>query len=209
MDSDESTERSSPGPEPKVKRVIRDYELEGFDDRLVEGWLGEDGDRQSLRDLARELNKAILRAAMRESGIRPLDGEVENLYRLLTSDEVTSAQRTEAETRLERAGLDPGTLRRDFVSHQAVHTHLREHRGIRLPGSDEPGKKTRTAENIQKIAGRLRTITERSLDGLSNEDVTVGDPDVFVSIQVYCDDCGRQFDVEELFSRGGCDCESP
>lgn len=209
MDVDESAEPSSPGPEPKVIRVLREYKLEGFDDRLVEGWLGEDGDRRSLRELAAELNRAILGAGMRRVGLQPLDGEAENLYRLLTSDEVTAAQQTEAETRLERAGLDPDTLRRDFVSHQAVHTHLREQRGIQLPGADGPDRKTRTAENIQRTAGRLRTITERALEEVPNKELDVGDPEVFVSVQVYCDDCGRQFDLDELFSQGGCDCESP
>lgn len=197
----------SPGrQEPKVQRVLREYDLEHLGDRLASQWRGEDGNRRSLRELARDVNQAVLGAAMRQAGVRPLDGEVENLYRLLTDDDVGTAQRTEAAAKLERDGLDLEQLRSDFVSHQAVHTYLREYRGVQLPRSEADDPIDRTAETIQRISGRLRSITERALTRLAGDKLTLGDPDVFVSVQVFCDVCGRQFDVEELLARGGCDC---
>lgn len=199
----------SPGQqEPKVQRVIREYDLEPLGDRLASRWQGEDGPRRSLRELAHDLNQAMLGAAMREAGIRPLDGEVENLYRLLTGDEVGTAQRTEAAAKLERNGLDPEQLRSDFVSHQAVHTYLREHRGVHLSRSEEDDPIDRTAETIQRTSGRLRSVTERALARHAGDQLTLGEPDVFVSVQVFCDVCDRQFDVEDLLARGGCDCGS-
>lgn len=208
MDADESAEPTSRGPEPKVQRIIREYGLEGQAEALAGQWRGDDGPRHSLRSLAAELNRAVLRAAMREAGLRPLDGEVENLHRLLTDDEVSAAQRTEAEAKLERNGLDPDAIRADFVSHQAVHTFLREHRGVRLPDSEADDRSGRAAETIQRTSGRLRSVTERTLERLAGEEVTLGEADVFVSVQVYCNDCGQQFELDELLDRGGCACQS-
>lgn len=209
MDVDESAEPPTPGPESKVKRVLREYNLEGFDDRLVEGWLGEEGDRRSLRELAAELNQAILGEAMRQVGLRPLDGEVENQYRFLTSDEVTAAQRTEAERRLERAGLDPDTLRRDFVSHQAVHTYLTDVRQVSLPEDETSAEDViqNQQDTILRLRNRLVAVTEGSLKSLRNAGyLSIGTFDAMVSVTVYCNDCETAYDIADLLRRRSCDC---
>jgi len=206
MASNGSSGPSTGGREPKVQRVLREYGIESVADRIAAQWRGEDGPRRSLRDLAKDLNQTVLEAAMQDAGTRPLDGEVANLYRLLTDDNVGTAQRTEAEAKLERTGLDPDQLRSDFVSHQAVHTYLRDHRGVKLADSEGADQAARATETIQRTAGRLRSVTERAISRLDGEAVTVGDPDVFVSVEVYCDDCGRQYDIDEFMSEGGCDC---
>ena len=206
-DSGDAGERAG-GRESKVERVCREYGLEDVGEALAQRWRGDDGERESLRALADSFNRDVLAAALEDTGLRTVDGEVENLYRLLTDGDVSSGQRAEAEAKLERNGLDPGALRSDFVSHQAIHTYLTKHRGVEPPGTDgtedRPG---RTAQTIQRTRGRLRSVTEGSLSELANNDeLTLGDVDVLVSVQVYCDDCGRQFDVAELIERGGCDC---
>ncbi len=188
--------------------MLREYGIEEVGDRLGDRWRGEDGPRRSLRELADDLNESLLEAAMLDAGIRPLDGEVENLYRLLTEDSVGTAQRTEAEAKLERNGLDPDRLRDNFVSHQAVHTYLRDHQGVQLADSGAPDQAASAAETIQRTSGRLRSVTERAISRLAGDELTVSDPDVFVSVEVFCNDCGRQFDVDDLLSRGGCDCEA-
>jgi len=197
------------GRESKVERVCREYDLEDMGAELARRWRGDDGERQSLRALADAFNRDVLAAAMQDAGVRTVDGEAGNLYRLLTDDDVSSGQRAEAEAKLERNGLDPETLRADFVSHQAIHTYLTKHRGVEPPGRDAPADRpARTAETIQRTRGRLRTVTESSLEELARSgELTLGDADVLVSVQVYCDDCGRQFDIDELLERGGCDCE--
>lgn len=206
MDGADRGESVTGAREPKLVRVLREYDLAGLGERLAARWVGEDGPRRSLRDLADDVNRAVLESALEDAGLRPLDGEVENLHRLLTDDGVGAAQRTEAETKLERNGLDPDELRADFVSHQSVHTYLREHRGVALDETDDRSPTERVTETVQRTAGRLRSVTERALDRLADDELTLGDPDVFVSVQVYCGDCGRQFEVEELLDRGGCDC---
>lgn len=204
--SREEPSTSSGGREPKVQRVTREYELEGMGDWLATQWQGDDGPRQSLRELADEFNRAVLEAALRAADERPLDGEVANLYRLLTDEGVGTAQRTEAETKLERNGLDPDQLRADFVSHQAIHTYLREHRHVQLSESQNGNPTEQASQTIQRMSGRLQSITERALERLTGDELTLDEPDVLVSVQVYCDECGRQFDVEEVLERGGCDC---
>lgn len=208
MDTEGSSEPESGGREPKVQRVLREYGIEDVGERLGARWQGEDGPRRSLRELADDLNESLLEAAMLDVGIRPLDGEVENLHRLLTEDSVGTAQRTEAEAKLERNGIDPDRLRDDFVSHQAVHTYLRDHQGVQLADSATPDQAASAAETIQRTSGRLRSITERAISRLAGEELTIGDPDVFVSVEVYCNDCGRQFGIDDLLSRGGCDCDA-
>lgn len=200
-------EDGATGRRSKVARVIDEYGLDGMGERLERSWLGEGEPERSLRTLADFLNRAVLEAAMRDAGMAPLDGEVGNLYRLLTDDDVSGGQRAEAEAKLEREGLDPGDLRSDFVSHQAVHTYLTDHREAEFPTSD-PGDRTESAlDTVQSTRGRLDTVVGETLSTLSdNGDITLGDPDVLVSVTVYCDDCETQFDVVDLLERGGCDC---
>lgn len=207
MDAGEPVESPHDGPEPKVQRVIREYGLEDLAETLAARWRGDDGPRRSLRTLAGDLNRAVLEAAMREAGMRPLDGEVGNLHRLLTGVDVGAAQRTEAETKLERNGINPDELRNDFVSHQSVHTYLRDYRGVSLPESDDADRVEATLERVQRTTGRLRSVAEQALGQVAGEELTLGETELFVSIEVYCNDCGRQFELEELADRGGCDCD--
>jgi hypothetical protein len=76
----------------KVARLIEEYELGGIGEEFERRWTREE-DRSSLRDLADEFNRRLLRAALERTGDAPLDGEVDNLYRLLTGDDVTSGVR--------------------------------------------------------------------------------------------------------------------
>ena len=208
-DSGEADTGSSSERRGKVKRVIDEYGLDGMGERLARRWRGDDGPRHSLRELADEFNREVLAAAMEKAELRPLDGEVQNLYRLLTDDEVSGGQRAQAEVKLERNEIDPDDLTRDFVSHQAIHTYLTKHRGVELPEDDGEDRSRRKAETIQRTRGRLQSVTESALEALlTDEELVLGDFDVLVPVQVYCEDCDRQFDVADLLERGGCDCES-
>jgi len=191
----------------KVVRVIAKYDLGGMDDRLERLWTGTGDQRHSLRELADLLNREILGAAMQDAGLQPLAGEVENLYRLLTDDDVSSGQLTEAEARLERNGIDPDRLRKNFVSHQAVHTYLTNYRDVDPPNTDAPAQPDAVVDTVQSTAGRLESITRGGLKRLVDaEDLDIGSFDVVVSTQVYCQDCETQYEITELVERGGCDC---
>lgn len=203
-ENDEATSR----PNSKVARVIEEYDLTGLDDELVEFWSGERGERRSLRELAEYVNHELLRSAMKEADMSPLDGEVENTYRLLTDGDVSSGMRTEAETSLEREDVDVERLRTDFVSHQAVHTYLTKYREVDSPDTtSEQDQTTKTIGAIQRLKNRLVAVVENNLRTLRETDrVTIGEFNVLVDVRVFCDDCQTQYDIVELLTTGGCDC---
>jgi len=90
----------------KVAQLIETYELASMGAELERAWLGNTGERQSLRDLADRFNQALLMAAIRDAGMDVIDGEPANFYRLLTDDNVSAGKRIEARNRLDRAGID-------------------------------------------------------------------------------------------------------
>lgn len=133
-----------------------------------------------------------------------LDGYVENVYRLLPSDDVNGADRTRAERRLDRKDIDQ--LRQEFVTYQAIRTYLNEHRGASY--SSETKVRTKfEKENIQRLGGRVRTVTDSKLTQLlRDEDIDLGSFRTLLEINVLCEDCGSQYDIETLLDNGGCDC---
>ena len=194
----------------KVARVIDAYSLDGFGDRLAALWTGADGDQRSLRELADLFNQAVLRAAMEAGGATPLDGEVENTYRLLTADDVSSGMRTQANKRLERFGVDVTELRADFVSHQAIHTYLTKYRGVShdpdSSGSDEDPVEA-AVQKIGALRQRTAMVTTDTLERLANADTLAADGlSVMVDVEVLCERCGTSYDVQEFVDAGGCSC---
>jgi len=159
----------------------------------------------SLRDLADEFNRELLRTALTEAGMQPLDGDVENLYRLLTDDDTGSADRTRAERRLDREGIDVDRLGNEFVTYQAVRTYLRD-RGASY--SSETSNQTEAEkERIQRLRGRVRTVTDSKLDQLRRSgDIDVGSFRTLVEVTVLCEDCGTQYDIETILENGRCAC---
>lgn len=202
-DSDGAADRQS-----KVGRVIAERGLDGLGVELEQRWTGEQGERQSLRSLADWFNGRVLEGAMAAAGEQVLDGEAANLYELLTDDEVSGATRTEAERRLERAGVDVERIRRDFVSHQAIHTYLTEYRDVEGPSRGSERSVDSAIETIQRLRNRTNAVVERTVQALRNADeVSVGDFDVLVDVRVTCNDCQRTYDVADLLRKGGCECE--
>ena len=192
----------------KLGRVMASYGLTGLEGELAERWSGEAGERESLRELAHYFNRRVLRAAMERAGANPLDGEVENTYRLLTADDTDSGMRTQARMSLEREGLDVDALERDFVSHQAVHTYLTKHLDLSGPSDDDETRIAKAEDQIMRLKGRMNTITEEKIRRLADAGaIDVGKFDVLVDVRVLCEDCGRQYDPGELLERRGCECD--
>lgn len=201
--------RESSGRRTKVERVLEKYHLDGFGDELVARWLGQDGlERESLRSLAGVTNRRILSTALREAGETPLEGEVDNLVRLLRSDDVSAGMRSQARQRLEQRGVDVEELTADFVSHQAIHTYLttvKEATYDRDPSGND--KRTDRTETLQRLESRLQAVTESTVEKLQTAgDISLGQFDVIVSVRVLCNDCGEQYGVRNLLQRGGCAC---
>ena len=209
MSRDEPIEESRAKQRSKVARVIRDYELNGMGDELVANWTEKGDDQSSLRELAVHLNQTMLRAAMETAGMSPLDGEVENIYRLLTDDETSAGSQVEAETALRREGVAVDQLEQDFVSHQAVHTYLTKYRDVEWRSqTDDEDRVDKTVGVVQRLQSRLTTVSERSLRKLRDAGrISLGDFDVLVDVRVFCEDCSTQRDIVDLLTEGGCGCK--
>jgi len=203
-DDDSTSGRKS----SKVARLLDEYDLgDAFGDELERLWTADGDQRESLRDLADRFNRRLLESALTATGTSTVDGEIDNLYRLLTADDVSSGMRTEARVRLERDGVDVEQLERDFVTYQAIRTYLTEYRDAAYEGPSESEQVDSVLETIQRLRARLRSITEGSLDRLrSTGRITLGDFRLFVDVDVLCEDCGSQYGVVDLLERGGCDC---
>jgi hypothetical protein len=197
---------SSRGRRNKVVRLIEAYELQGIGSELEQSWTAEE-DRRSLRDLARYFNRQLLERTLEEADLRYLDGEVENTYRLLIDDEVSSAESTRVRRRLERDDIDVDELKKDFVTYQAIRSYLKDHRGAEYrPAETDPFE--REVTNIQKLRGRMVSVTEGKLEQLrASGELTLGEFRTLADIQVVCEGCNTQFDVLDLLDRGGCNCE--
>jgi hypothetical protein len=197
-----------PNKRYKVGRVLTKYDLLDLHADLPALWLGESGEEKSLRALADHINVTLLRQAMEEAGADPLEGEAENAYRLLTDDDVSVGVSTQQRNRLEREGVDVEDLRDDFVTHQAVHTYLTEALGVSKDRTEQTDPLEKHEQRIQRLRSRTEAVTENSLSELTSAgNLALGRHNVVVDLQVFCRDCGSQFDVPTLFENGGCDCE--
>lgn len=197
------------GSRSKVARLIEEHDLTDVGDELEHRWTRSE-DRYGLRRLTEYFNHRLLEAVLAGDDTQPIDGEIENFYRLLTDDSVSSGVRTQARNRLEGNGVDVDTLEEEFVSKQAIHTYLTNYRDVDAPSSETAPTETldRRLESIQRLRERLSAVTERTLTTLENTDrITLGDFTVLVSVRVHCTDCGAQFQISELLNEGACDCE--
>ena len=204
-----NTTNAPSGRTGKVVRILSEYDLSELGDELATRWTAED-DRMSLRGLADYFNKQLLTSQLDQQRIDTLPGEIENMYHLLTDEDVTSGTRVQVANRLSEHGVDVEGLRSDFVSRQAIHTYLTKHRqeAYEKPDTDEIVE--RRLEELQRLRSRQRAVTEQTLSTLRNRDrLDLGEFQVISSVQIQCTDCGRQYDLNSLLDRGGCDCDSP
>jgi hypothetical protein len=196
----------SGGRPSKLKRIIEIREFVDLGEELERRWTDTTESRQSLRDLAEHVNHRLLEAETTRVGLDPLDGEVTNLYRLLTDDSVSQDSRIRARRQLEEAGIDVNRLREEFVSRQAVHTYLTKHRDATAPTNDGNAAIS-VADQIRRLQRRTRNVTESKVSQLRNTDqLDVGSTRVLVDVKILCEDCGKQYDAAELIGEGECSC---
>lgn len=190
----------------KVGRVLAEYDLDDLHERLPQLWVDEE---ISLRDLAERINVAVVDRALERAGEDPLSGEAENVYGLLTGDDVSAGVRIQQRNRLERAGIDVDGLENDFVTHQAVHTYLTKALDVSKATGEDTDPVEKRKVRIQRLRSRLDAVLDQSLTELSDAgELSLGRFDTTVSLQIYCDDCGTQYELSELLARGGCNCSS-
>jgi len=131
----------SPG---KVARFIGEHNMTGLGAELEDRWIAENDQRMGSRDPADYFNRELLAAVLADADAQPLDGKVENTYRVLTDDDVRSASRTWARRQLEREGVDE--LEPSFVTYQAVRSYLTAERSAEY------------SPTTPSVADRRRTI---------------------------------------------------
>ncbi|QLG29934.1 hypothetical protein HUG10_20235 (plasmid) [Halorarum halophilum] len=208
MTGTESAGASDTSSHTKVGRLINEYGLNGIGEELERRWTGEDSERDSLRTLADVFNRRVLERAMLDTGMDPLDGEVSNVYRLLTDEDVSRGVETEVTARLEQEGLDVDLLRKDFVTYQAIRTFLKDVRGASYE-SDSRSSVERAQSSFARLVGRTTAVVEQKLEQLQSAGrLTLGSFRVRTAVTVYCEDCETQYDVTTLLESGGCECLS-
>src|SRR6056297_4360420 len=147
----------------KVRRVIEEYDLEGFGAELEGRWTGAYESRSSLRELADRFNRRVLEVAMERVGLSPLESEVQSKYEALTGDDVSSGVQIQARRDLERQGVDIDAVESDFVTHQAMHTYLTKYRGAELPSKSETDQLSKARDTMQRLRSRTVAVIENTL----------------------------------------------
>lgn len=186
----------------KVARVAAAYGLEDLDASLETRRVEGDA---SLRDLADYVNARLTGAAMARADADVV-GDARSVYEAL-SGEADTVRRATVEDGLRFSGVDLDGLRADFVSHETVRGHVRDHLGIDTArdGVDDV-EDARAA--IAAIRERDRTIVRRMLDRLAREGVVSGGSlEVTGTVRVTCADCGASATVDAFLDDGGCDCD--
>lgn len=193
--------------QPKLVGLIEKYDLEDLGEDLERMWVVDE--THSLRELAEEVNVRIVRTVLRRAGVDLLDGEARNYYRLLREEDPDSSIRVDAVRRLERNGVDVAELETDFVTYQSVRTFLNSERNISYERDDPaPEARRRQAlDRLRTVQGRYQSVAKSTLSELeNNQSLDIGAHEVSVSATVFCKDCGRPFDIDELLTQGSCNC---
>lgn len=204
--SGETDEMGDGACDCKVGSVSRTYDIDGTLAELEARWTAPEAERESVRELTRAFNEAVLGAGLREAGAVELTGDAGRLYHQLTDDDISSGTRTTVRRRLGRAGVPVDRVSDQFVSHQSLYLHLTECRELTYEGEtgDRP---ERTRKQLRALRERLVRVAEDKLDRLDGGDhLNAGAVSVLVDVDVYCDDCGASAPLEQFIDGGGCDC---
>lgn len=194
-------------PSSKVARLLEEYDLGGLGAELEARWTGDGIDRMSLRDLAEFFNKRLLERSLLDAGMSTLEGNLDSTYEHLTGDDVSTGVRTETRSRLERNGIDVDALESDFVTYQAIRSYLKEWRGAEYERVSDAEKLEKDLETIQRLLTRTHSVAEHRIELLRNTDrLSLQRFEVLLDMRAFCQECGSQYSLSELFDRGGCDC---
>lgn len=193
----------------KVGQTIETYDIPEVNEELVDKW---QSDEDSLRNLAERFNCEALRAAMEQSGDRPLTSEVAVIYEVLTSDDVSSGERIQKRRQLEHDGVDVDALKEAFVSHQTIFNHLTGCMGVdkatERPGTSDAEQVEKDSERIYTLQNRIVSITVDRLTWLRETGrIELDEFDVFVDVRVKCNECDRYHTVADLLKHRGCECQ--
>ena len=193
----------------KLGRVADKYDLTGLDDDLIAYWTGNADEQLSTRQLATYVNQQILSAALANADIPPREGEIENTYRLLTDDDVSSGTRVQTRNELQRDGVPVEEVESDFVSHQTVYNHLTKCLETELEKPSDEEQLERSGEKLAALQNRTAAVTSDTVARLNQKDlIDIGEFNVTVSVTVTCEECLQEYTVRELLNERSCNCQS-
>lgn len=191
----------------KIGRIADTYDLSTLDNDLIAYWTGETAEQYSTRELATYVNQRVLESALETAGVSVKEGEVENTYRLLTDEDVSSGTRVQTRTELERDGVPIEQVESDFVSHQTVYNHLTDCLETSLETPSDEERLEKSAEKLGALQNRTAAVTDDTVTQLDrNGIIDIGEHSVTVSITVTCEECFQEFTVRELLDERSCNC---
>lgn len=182
----------------KVCRVLDERGLDGYDERLLADWRGEDGARKGYRRLARDLNVALLRREMDAAGLSTLGDEPASKYERLRGDGASAAEVAKV---LDRQGVGVDRLRSDFVSYGVVRTHLLDCLDAEYdpdPAGDWEGQAVDIAVDRarNKVAEAVRARANKG------ELASGGTVTVHLDADVECEACRTRVPLRRALRRG-------
>lgn len=192
----------------KIARVAGDYSLTNLDDELIDRRSDQDA---SLRELAAYVNDRLISAVITTADvdIAADPAQVRSVIRdsPQTDTDLSVTERERIATILDRNEVDIDSLRKQFVSHETVRTHLNDH--LEVDTSHEPSASSieDTRAMIASIRNRDTSIIERALYALRRDDqIESGPVETALTVQVTCSACGRTNSVDEFLDNRGCSC---
>jgi hypothetical protein len=188
----------------KVERVIERRDLEGLGKQLEDYWT-QDSDAYSLRELSDYFNKQVLRSAIESASMRAVESNTENYYNILVGSDTNPSERHQVRRTLERNGVDPDEVQKDFVSHQTVHTYLRNHRDVSRDREKSPEERRQAVkQRIDRLRGRTEAVVKESLNELARHDqLPIDEFDTIVDFRVMDTTTGETRDLEEVLGDEG------
>lgn len=189
--------------ECKVERVTRKYNIENINDDLIR-LRGEES--ASLRDLEDYMNKRILEAAIESSTLDTTKYDIEHIFNILTEDEPELEELRNVERKLIRNDIDPDEIESSFLTYNTIRNHFHECLGKNTSVNNEPSFE-KNVQTLTSLYSRTEIVFNDSLKRLHEYDMLkMGEPDIYIEINVECGKCGNVHDAFELLKAGGCEC---
>jgi hypothetical protein len=181
----------------KVCDVLDRYDIEYYDEELVDQWTAPKPERKGYRQLAKWLNVNLLRREMDKSGLSTLAGEVESKYERLQDDSPTAAELADY---LASEGVRIDELQNDFVSYGVIRTHLQECLGATR--QTESGHWE--SQSIDIALGQSETKLAEAVNSLQNKGKLAGSDElsVHVTAEIECEVCQARVDLSRAIRRG-------
>lgn len=195
---------SEQGRKPKIERISEKYGIDDLGHELEERWLASGDDHMSLRELADYVNVKILKSTVNNEWPRPQ--EFSHIYSVLTSNDISPEKFEELRKNLTMLGIDVDDIKADFVSHQAVHSYLRNYRNVEY--EREQRSIEEDLETVHRIRSQLINITGSIIKKHRLKNDFNGDTyDINVDIQIHCKECDYSSSVEQYLENKGCECQ--